>query len=161
MNADAFRHVYDYHISSNREIWDKHIIPLTQDQFTQKVSYSIGSVRNHVVHMLDVDRVWFGDLRGDDVEGFKNPAQWIDRDKIRAEWDTIEAMMRDYLATLNDDMLTTQPLSGEDENLYLWQILWHVANHGTDHRAQLLRILHDLGQDTRAQDYVFYVYDNP
>jgi uncharacterized damage-inducible protein DinB len=39
-------------------------------------------------------------------------------------------------------------------------VLLHVCNHGTDHRAQLLRLLNDLGVKTTAQDYIFYVYEN-
>jgi hypothetical protein len=35
-----------------------------------------------------------------------------------------------------------------------------VANHGTDHHTQLLRLLNDLGVKTTSQDYIFYVYDN-
>jgi uncharacterized damage-inducible protein DinB len=42
-----------------------------------------------------------------------------------------------------------------------WQVLLHVANHGTDHRAQLLRLLNDLGVRTVAQDDIFYAYDHP
>jgi uncharacterized damage-inducible protein DinB len=38
-------------------------------------------------------------------------------------------------------------------------VLLHVVNHGTDHRAQLLRTLNDLGLDTTAQDYIFYCYE--
>jgi len=37
--------------------------------------------------------------------------------------------------------------------------LLHVVNHGTDHRAQLLRLLNDLGRKTESQDYIFYVYE--
>jgi uncharacterized damage-inducible protein DinB len=40
-------------------------------------------------------------------------------------------------------------------------VLLHVANHGTDHRAQLLRLLNDLGVRTVAQDDIFYAYDHP
>jgi uncharacterized damage-inducible protein DinB len=58
-------------------------------------------------------------------------------------------------------MLFDKPLEGEDEVLDLWQVLLHVANHGTDHRAQILRLLNDLGIETIYQDYIFYVYKNP
>ncbi|HET6597799.1 MAG TPA: DinB family protein [Anaerolineales bacterium] len=68
--------------------------------------------------------------------------------------------MRCYLAELRDEMLFDQPLAGEDKDLILWQVLLHVANHGTDHRAQLLRQLNDLGVKTEYQDYIFYVYEN-
>jgi uncharacterized damage-inducible protein DinB len=32
-----------------------------------------------------------------------------------------------------------------------------VANHSTDHRAQTLRLLHDLGAPTFGQDYLRYL----
>jgi uncharacterized damage-inducible protein DinB len=71
--------------------------------------------------------------------------------------------MRDYLAALRDEMLFDKPIEepNEDQDLIVWQVLLHVVNHGTDHRAQLLRLLNDLGVKTTSQDYIFYVYDNP
>jgi uncharacterized damage-inducible protein DinB len=68
--------------------------------------------------------------------------------------------MRDYLSELQDDMLSTKPLEGEDKELRVWQVLLHVVNHGTDHRAQILRLLNDLGVKTISQDYIFFAYDN-
>jgi hypothetical protein len=44
MNADAFRHVYNYHFTENRQIWDTLIAPLSQELFIQDVDYSLGSV---------------------------------------------------------------------------------------------------------------------
>ena len=68
--------------------------------------------------------------------------------------------MRSYLAALGDDMLFSKPITEpeEDNVLFTWQVLLHVVNHGTDHRAQLLRQLNDLGVKTVSQDYIFYVY---
>jgi uncharacterized damage-inducible protein DinB len=67
--------------------------------------------------------------------------------------------MRNYL---KDSDLFSKPIQDpqEDQELTVWQVLLHVVNHGTDHRAQVLRILHDFGAPTTAQDYIFYVYDN-
>lgn len=162
MNADAFRHVYNYHFGYNRYIWENCIMPLSQAQFTQPVNYSLGSVRNQIVHLMDVDRNWFSDLRGVANPEALEPADSEDRAVIRQYGDMVEQNMRFYLANLHDDMLFSKPFPpGEDENVFLWQALLHVINHGTDHRAQLLRILHDLGVETPPQDYIFYVYDHP
>ena len=77
-------------------------------------------------------------------------------------WKYRSRQLRDYLADLRDDMLLTKPFpEGEDKILVLWQVLIHVVNHGTDHRAQLLRLLNDLGVKTEYQDYIFYVFDHP
>lgn len=34
MNADAFRHFYNYHFAENRKLWDRYITQLTSEQFT-------------------------------------------------------------------------------------------------------------------------------
>lgn len=160
MNADAMRQFYNYHFAMNRFVWNTFVMPLTQEKFVQPSDYSVGSVRNQVVHMLTVDDNWFNEVRGIDFAEWLPDITTDDRDEIRATWDKVEQKMRDYLATLTDEMLTEKPVAeGEDKDLILWQILLHVANHGTDHRAQLLRQLNDLGVATMAQDYVFYLYD--
>jgi uncharacterized damage-inducible protein DinB len=162
MNADAFRHLYGYHFAENRTLWDKYVTGLPQEQFTRPSTYSMGSVRNQLVHMMRVDNDWFNGLRGGDFEEMPAPEAFDDRETLRAKWDTVEQMMQGYLAALTDDMLTTKPFQDdEDGNLILWQVLLHVANHGTDHRAQILRLLNDMGVKTVSQDYIFYVYDHP
>ncbi|HEY0736561.1 MAG TPA: DinB family protein [Herpetosiphonaceae bacterium] len=161
MNAQAFRHFYNYHFAENRNIWDSYITLLSDEQFTQHVAYSGGSVHNQIVHVMSVDDTWFSGLRGVELPEPLDPAAFDDRAAIRAHWDGVEQRMREYLAALRDDMLFAKPFAeGEDKDLILWQVLLHVANHGTDHRAQLLRLLNDLGVKTTAQDYIFYVYDN-
>lgn len=161
MNADAFRHFYNYHFAENRKLWD-HVLSLSHGQFIQPVDYSRGSVREQVVHLIDAEDVWFSELQG------ANPAEPIptadsdDRAFIRTHWDGVEQKIRGYLAELQDDMLFTRPITDpeEDKDLVVWQVLLHVVNHGTDHRAQLLRLLNDLGVRTTSQDYIFYVYEN-
>ena len=161
MNANAFRHFYDYHFSENRKIWDDYVTSLPQEQFTLNVNYSHGSVRNQIVHLISVDNTWFSALQGIEIPESLNPADFNDRKIIRAHWDNVEQNMRTYLAKLQDDRLFEKPFAeGEDKDLLLWQVLLHVGNHGTDHRAQLLRLLNDLGVKTEPQDYIFYVYDN-
>jgi uncharacterized damage-inducible protein DinB len=161
MNADAFRHFFNYHFSENRKIWE-HIASLSFEQFTQAVNYSHGPVRDQIIHLIDVEDVWFSELRG--VEPLEPlPSAGVDdRDVIRAHWDKVEHNVHVYLASLEDDMLFSKPIKEpeEDKDLIVWQVLLHVANHATDHRAQLLRVLHDLGVETKSQDYIFYVYDN-
>ena len=162
MNANAFRHFYDYHFTENRKIWDSDVTSLSYEQFTQDVDYSHGSVRDQIVHLMSVDELWFSELRGVETSEPFPPANFDDRKIIRAHWDSVEQSMRDYLAELRDDMLFDKPIEEpeEDKDLIVWQVLLHVVNHGTDHRAQLLRLLNDLGVKTTSQDYIFYVYDN-
>jgi uncharacterized damage-inducible protein DinB len=160
--TDVLRHFYGYHFSENRNIWDTYVTSLSNEQFTQNVGYSHGSVRNQIVHLMSVDDTWFSGLRGVEIPDSLDPASFVDRNSIRLRWDAVEQSMRAYLAILRDDLLFEKPFAeGEDKDLIVWQVLLHVANHGTDHRAQLLRLLNDLGVKTVSQDYIFYVYDHP
>ncbi len=98
---------------------------------------------------MNVDEAWFSGLRGRQEPEFLEATTTDNRDIIRAHGDRVENTMRDYLANLQDDMLFTKPLADEeDKDLVLWQVLLHVINHGTDHRAQVLRLLNDLGVET-------------
>jgi uncharacterized damage-inducible protein DinB len=157
MNADAIRNIYEYHFTINRKIWDRCVTLLTQEQFVEKKDYSVGSVRNQVVHMQNIDDRWFSGLRGEPVPGFAKFEEYTDRDQIRAMWDGVEQRMRDYLGKLTDDMVFSQPFIADKDESQLWQILHHVANHGTDHRSQLLVLLNQHGVETFPQDYFFFM----
>ena len=102
MMADVFRHFYDYYFSENRNIWDSYITPLSNEQFTQDVGYSHGSVRNQILHLISVDDAWFSGLRGVEIPDALDPANFVDRNSIRGHWNAIEKRMGDYLADLRD-----------------------------------------------------------
>ena len=70
MNADNFRKLYQYHFTLNRRVWDRCIVPLSDEQFTRELPYSIGSIRNQTVHMASIDERWFSGLRGVDLPNF-------------------------------------------------------------------------------------------
>jgi len=60
---------------------------------------------------------------------------------------------------LNRDRISRPTNLKNKDTIRIGQVLLHVVNHATDHRAQLLRVLHDLGVKTTSQDHIFYVYD--
>ncbi|GAB4125085.1 MAG: hypothetical protein Fur005_29110 [Roseiflexaceae bacterium] len=63
MNANAFRHLYRYHFAENRKLWDA-VLTISDQQFLQPNGYSHGSVRDQIMHLIDVDQVWFSELQG-------------------------------------------------------------------------------------------------
>ena len=154
MNASDFRHFYDYHFTLNRRLWDRCIVPLSDEQFKQKLDYSVGSIRNQMVHLLNIDDRWFSGLRGEPLPGFLNPVHYPDRAVIREMWDDVESKMRVYLHDLKDEQLQT-PF---ERGMTIGHVLFHVLNHGTDHRAQTLAMLHTFGVQTFPQDFVFFAF---
>ena len=102
MQTDHIRDLFDYHISTNRRLWNESILTLTDEQFIRKLEYSVGSIRNQCVHLMSVDERWFSGLRGVEVPGFLNPVHYPSREKIRAYWDEVEGEMRTYLDAMTD-----------------------------------------------------------
>lgn len=160
MNAAMIRTMYEYHRALNRQVWDQGIMSLSDEQYTQGIPYSIGSVRNHVVHLVSVDERWFARLRLVDLPPRLDPDAYPDRASIRSRWDEVEATMQDYLDALTDEQTaaTRMYMTGRrgEVTSVAWRILLHVVNHGTDHRAQLLRILYEFGAPTLEQDMMIY-----
>ena len=75
---------------------------------------------------------------------------------MRAKWDAVESEMQASLDSLTD-MRLQEAFSGD---MLVWEVLFHVLNHGTDHRAQVLSMLNQQhGVKTFPQDYVFFIWD--
>lgn len=164
MNAQAIRELYDYHFYANRRVWDECISQLTDADFSRHHDYSLGSIRNHTVHMMSVDARWFARLEGREVPPSLQPESFTDRAEVRRKWDAVEAEMRAYLARLTDETaaaLVHYPTSRRGPaQSFAWQILVHVVNHGTDHRSQMLALLYSLGAPTLEHDYMLYLWEN-
>ncbi|MGA1247938.1 MAG: DinB family protein [Candidatus Nanopelagicales bacterium] len=155
----TFEHLFQYHFSENKRVLEI-AKSLSNEQLHQEVKYSLGSIMNHLAHLVYVDDGWLSDIA--------NLVPLLDHLKelgLEALMDftlDIEKRMATFLSEQTDEDFFRKPITdGEDKDLYLWQILFHIINHGTDHRAQLHRLLYDQGVTTQSQDYVFHAYDNP
>lgn len=165
MNADAIRLLHDYNRWAHHEVW-RCIESLSDEQFTAETGYSIGSLRNHAVHVMGVDQRWFARLRQIEIPARLEYADFSTRAQARQRWDEIERENAGYLATLTDADLHEMieydmPHRGGWKRQPRWQILLHVVNHGSDHRAQMLAQLHRLGGPTVEQDLMFYLWQQP
>jgi uncharacterized damage-inducible protein DinB len=160
MHADDIRLLYGYHFRANRKLWDTCIISLSDEQFLQSLDYSVGSIRNQMVHMMDIEEGWFeGLITGrEGRDPFKQPEGWTTREQIRADWDVVEDKIKAYIAGLTDDKCN-QPMDASENALRKWQVMLHVLNHATDHRAQTLAMLYRLGAPTFAQDMVYHFWN--
>jgi uncharacterized damage-inducible protein DinB len=160
MNADTFRMLFDYNYWAHRRVWDK-VAKLSDTQFNRPFDYSIGSVNAQVVHTMAAEEIWYFRLRGESLAAMRKPEDFETRAEIREKWDLIERNFRAYVANLTDDDLlnpvTYRTTTGRANHDSLAGILLHVCNHGTDHRAQILSLLHHLGAETVDQDLIAYM----
>jgi uncharacterized damage-inducible protein DinB len=160
MTADIFRTLYDYSYWARDRVWGC-CDALSDEQVAQDLGYSWGSIHDVWVHLMDAERIWFQRLRGLPTDRLRPTAEFPTREALRAEWRTVEAGVRDYLATLTDAMLTSELVyrtsSGTEMRNPVWMSLMQVVNHGTDHRAQVLAMVHQLGFPTLEVDFILFV----
>ena len=155
-SINYIRTLFDYDQALYRRVWES-IMQLTDAQFVQEVDYSHGSIRNQIVHVATVDERWLRGLHEQpDARQFNlDPTDYPTRESARVLWDSTALKVTDYVAALDAGDLERQP-----QGMYgpVWQVLAHMVNHGTDHRAQILRLLHDFGAPTFDQDLVLYLW---
>ena len=160
MTPALFQRLFDYHYARLRAVWES-IMQLSEAQFVQEVAYSHGSLRNQIVHLIDDDLSWILRIEGKQHQPL-NADDLISRDAVFAEFVKIESYVATFIATLdevtlNKNLVWQPPMTMHSHTVSGREILLHVINHGTDHRAQILRILHDLGAPTFDQDYMGYL----
>ena len=165
MNAACFQRMIDYTYWEHRQVWN-YVLALSEEQYRRPCDYSVGSVHEQVVHTMGAEWVWLQRARGEKTDPFLKAEDFADRDAVRARWDEIEASWRAFVGGLRDEQLE-QPLVYTTLNgstryeQPLWETLAQVVNHATDHRAQILALIHQLGGETVAQDFIFYTRSNP
>jgi uncharacterized damage-inducible protein DinB len=151
----------DYTYAAHRRVWTC-IDQITDAQFVQDFPYSLGSVRNHLVHLIGVDQRWLARMQQQPVPQSPENSTFSTRAAVRAYYDEVEAAVLAYVNGLDDATLAESvrfTLRGSEGHKPRWLIAVHMVNHGTDHRAQVLPLLHGFGAPTFEQDLMLHYWD--
>ena len=153
---ETVRTYIEYHLEMTHRVWES-IHQLSEAQFVAEIPHSRGSVRNQMVHLATTDTRWIRGLQGEPgARQLKfDPANYPTIQSAEMLWEGVAKETLDYANHLTDAELLTTPGGMRGPT---WQVLVHIANHGTDHRAQVLRLLHDFGAPTFDQDFIMYVW---
>jgi uncharacterized damage-inducible protein DinB len=145
-------------------VWSA-IDQLSDAQFTADLGYSLGSVRNIVVHVISSHRRWLARLQGTPPLDHLRFEDFATRQEVRREWDKAREECLGYVTSLSRADLGqavpyTIPSRGIETVTQRWQILIHLVNHSTDHRSQILALLNvKFGIPTPEHDFIFYLWE--
>ncbi|MGN6565786.1 MAG: DinB family protein [Thermomicrobiales bacterium] len=156
--------IYEYHYWAMDRILDRTAL-VSGEQFVAPEPVPSGSLRGTLVHVLDAECSWQARWQGQEEaplpreEAFPTPAD------LTARWRENEAAMRAYQATLDDADLdraiTYRSWNGQTYTHILWQMLVHVANHGTQHRGEAALLLTEYGHSPGDIDFTVYLRAQP
>ena len=150
----VFQSLLGYHVVAMRKIWAVVEASVTSSEFQQDVGFSWGSIRNELLHVATVDRGWIHGLQGKRRPPKEDLDKYPDLASVKAYSTESLAIFESYFRGLTDEELEQTP---KDIPGTRWQILLHLVNHGTDHRARVICMLKRLGKQSFDQDYAYYL----
>jgi uncharacterized damage-inducible protein DinB len=160
MNLQDIRLMYEYNFWANRCILDK-VANVTPQQFVAPSSHSFSSLQATLVHTLDTEIGWRRLLKGEGVSLDLNPADFPTVEAIRQRWAQEEQAMWSYINSLSDDDLTGIIRYHNSEGILrervLWHCLYHVVNHGMQHRSEAANLLTVYGQSPGDIDFTLFL----
>jgi uncharacterized damage-inducible protein DinB len=159
VNNEDFRLLYDFNAWANQRTLDVSAA-LTPEQFTRDLASSFGSVRDTLAHIYGAQWIWLERWHGRIPIGLPSPADFPDFETVRRRFAEIDRNLVDYAASLNPDdiqrVIEFKTLAGVPISQPLWQMLQHVANHGTYHRGQVTTMLRQLGAKAASTDLIYF-----
>lgn len=159
MKAEDINVYYEYNEWANNRILDaaERVLP---EQLISSNDLGWGSLLGALVHILDAEYGWFSFLFEREDEGVLDPKNFADIAALRQRWERQSEITRQCLDTLKDEDLLRIHKSERDGKTYnwiLWQVLVHVVNHGTQHRAEAAALLTGFGCSPGDMDFTLFL----
>ncbi|MGA8036914.1 MAG: DinB family protein [Candidatus Acidiferrales bacterium] len=160
MNAEDFKTLFRYNAWANRRTVEA-CAGLRAAQFTKDLESSFRSVRDTLVHIMAVERVWLDRWKLAWDGSFLKAAGFPDIESVRTAWVPIERELLGFVDALSDEgtkrIVPHKNSSGAEFQMPLWELMQHVVNHGTYHRGQITTLVRQAGGKPLATDLVgFY-----
>src|SRR4051812_11312843 len=101
MTVADLQTAFDYAYWANRKLFAV-LSQLTEEEFTQNVAGSYGSIRNTLVHTLSAEWGWLARCGGLERGPQLKAENYSTFEALQEEWTRIEGSLREFLETLKD-----------------------------------------------------------
>jgi uncharacterized damage-inducible protein DinB len=147
---EHFLQLYEYGSWANRRAIE----------MLKKYSQGNERARRLLNHVLSAEQIWITRLRGQDSSALPVwPERSLDECAILAQQNLAE--YREFVANLTEaelsGVVTYKNSAGQRFQSSIRDILTHVANHGTHHRAQIAIVIRDGGDEPVNTDFITFV----
>lgn len=160
MNVADLRIIYDYNYWARDRILAA-AARVSPEQYAAPADYPYGGLRGTLLHILDAEKSWLHQWEHGSWTPDLLEADYPTLGMLQEAWGQEEAAMRAFLAHLTEDDLgriVRYPVEGGmmRERL-LWHCMLHLANHGTQHRAEAAALLTSFGQSPGDVDMTLFL----
>ena len=137
---------------ANDSIWMR-VETLSDEEFAQTLAADVGSIRGRYIHLAEDTWEWFHDWLNEEPErpNFQN----MSRDEIY-QFITEYSMKWSSLIEQRSIDEFTDECAGKTVVITFDEMFFHLVNHFTYHRGQIVMGLRMLGKEVPMTDYVPY-----
>jgi len=151
--------LYDYNDWANQRYLSV-AAGLPLDQLFHNHAQSWGSVHGMLAHIMNAEWIWLRRWQGESPTDFPDNASIPTIEGLWLHYNGIEAEIRRFLASqtalsLMRDVTYTNT-KGISYTLKLWEMMAHVANHGTHHRGELAAMFALMNVPHPEEDWLLY-----
>lgn len=132
------------------------------EQFVAPTSHTYGTLRNTLVHTLDAEASWRTRCESGSFGEELQEADFPTVTQLAQRWAAEEQAMRAFLTSLQDaelDRIVSYPVDNGTRSRVLWHCLFHVVNHGTQHRSEAASMLTDYGHSPGDLDFTVFLLE--
>jgi uncharacterized damage-inducible protein DinB len=157
---EVIRALYEYNEHANNRVLDV-ASKLSDDDFSRPQGASFGGIEGNLGHVVGAQMAW---LQRWTTGGNTSPTTQLGGirglGEMREAYDRSHANLREFLAALTEERLEgvlayTDSRGGAYERV-LWQLMLHVANHGSYHRGETAMALSGMGHNPGDLDYLYF-----
>ncbi|HEV2854334.1 MAG TPA: DinB family protein [Thermoanaerobaculia bacterium] len=131
---------------------------VSPEHLTRDAGVSFGSMLGTLSHVLGSQRRWLARFVGQD-SAISDPA-FPNAEGLAAGWSETASQLEFFLASLTEDQLAAEITwtndRGEVITRPLWQPVFHMVNHSTYHRGQVVSLMRQMGYQPPKTDLIHF-----
>lgn len=137
-----------YNVWAHKKIMDA-VLSIPVEKQKAEIPSSFSSLEKTILHMWDAESIWWQRMKLH--ERLMIPSENFKGTTVEAVNGLLSqsALWEAWVNNVSDNMLEHvfefRNKKGDQIKMPIWQMLFHVFNHGTYHRGQLVNMLRQLG----------------
>jgi uncharacterized damage-inducible protein DinB len=157
---ELIRALYEYNEHANNRILES-VSGLKPEEFSQSHGTSFESIERNLGHVVAAQIAWLQRWQmGANEQSTVQLAKIGGLEELKAAYGRSHADLREFVKGLTeerlDSVLAYRDSRGDAYERVLWQLLLHVANHGSYHRGETAAALTALGHSPGDLDYIYF-----
>lgn len=123
---------------------------------------SFPTIEKTILHIWDAEFIWMRRLQGESLMEWPSKNFAGDRTALLHGWLENSTALKNFVESKGEDFLMStieyKNMAGKSFSNTAEEILFHVVNHGTFHRGQMVTMLRTLGfTDISSTDLITYM----